>query len=79
MDYGMKRSHQCRVNQQVQHYEIFLKKISAGVEKLSFCLGLALILVLTILIFASETELMLVPLGMYCLTSLFSFSTAPLL
>ena len=31
----------------MQHYEIFLKKTSAGVEKLSFCLGLALILVLT--------------------------------
>ncbi|OUO49062.1 hypothetical protein B5F78_16045, partial [Bacteroides sp. An279] len=32
-----------RVNQRVQHYEIFLKKTSAGVEKLSFSLGLALI------------------------------------
>ena len=32
-----------RVNQQVQHYEIILKKTSAGVLKLSFSLGLALI------------------------------------
>ncbi|OUO63239.1 hypothetical protein B5F71_19580, partial [Bacteroides sp. An269] len=32
-----------RVNQRVQHYEIFLKKTSAGVKKLSFSLGLALI------------------------------------
>ena len=54
----------CRVNQQVQHYEKFLKKTSAGVEKLSFCLGLALILFLTILIFSSETEQMLVPLAL---------------
>ena len=30
-----------RVNQRVQHYEIFLKKTSAGVKKLSFSLGLA--------------------------------------
>ncbi|WP_204502799.1 hypothetical protein, partial [Bacteroides gallinaceum] len=34
---------QGRVNQRVQHYEIFLKKTSAGVKKLSFSLGLALI------------------------------------
>ncbi|OUO51422.1 hypothetical protein, partial [Bacteroides sp. An279] len=32
-----------RVNQRVQHYEIFLKKTSLGVKKLSFSLGLALI------------------------------------
>lgn len=67
----------CRVNQQVQHYEIFLKKTSAGVLKLSFSLGLALIFIFIFFIFPSVMVLMSVPFGMYCLTSLFSFSTAP--
>ena len=39
-----------RVNRQVQHYEIFLKKYSAGVMKLSFSLGLALIFFLILAI-----------------------------
>ena len=67
----------CRVNQQVQHYKIFLKKHSVGVLKFSFSLGLALIFILILLIFPSVTVLMSVPFGIYCLTSLFSFSTAP--
>ena len=66
-----------RVNQQVQHYEIFLKKTSAGVKKLSFSLGLALIFFLILAIFPSVTVLMSVPLGIYCLTSLLAFSMAP--
>ena len=40
-----------RVNQRVQHYEIFLKKTSLGVRKLSFSLGLALIFFLILAIF----------------------------
>ncbi len=68
---------QFRVNQQVQRYKIFLKKTSVGVEKLSFSIGLALIFLLILLIFPSVTLLMSVPLGMYCLMSLFPFSTAP--
>ena len=47
-----------RVNQQVQHYEIFLKKHSAGVMKLSFSLGLAFIFFLILAIFPSVTVLM---------------------
>ena len=66
-----------RVNQQVQHYGIFLKKHSAGVRKLSFSLGLALIFFLILAIFPSVTVLMSVPLGIYCLISLFPFSMAP--
>lgn len=66
-----------RVNQQVQRYEIFLKKHSAGVMKLSFSLGLAFIFFLILAIFPSVTVLMSVPLGIYCLTSLFPFSMAP--
>ena len=66
-----------RVNQQVQHYEIILKKTSAGVLKLSFSLGLALIFFLILAIFPSVTVLMSVPLGIYCRISLFPFSMAP--
>ena len=66
-----------RVNQRVQHYEIFLKKTSAGVEKLSFSLGLALIFFLILVIFPSVTVLMSVPFGIYCRISLLPFSMAP--
>ena len=66
-----------RVNQRVQHYEIFLKKTSAGVKKLSFSLGLALIFFLILVIFPSVTVLMSVPFGIYCRISLLPFSMAP--
>ena len=45
-----------RVNQQVQHYEIFLKNTSAGVKKMSFSLGLVLIFFLILVIFPSVTQ-----------------------
>ena len=66
-----------RVNQRVQHYEIFLKKTSLGVKKLSFSLGLALIFFLILAIFPSVTVLMSVPFGIYWRTSLLAFSMAP--
>ena len=66
-----------RVNQRVQHYEIFLKKASLGVRKLSFSLGLALIFFLILAIFPSVTVLMSVPFGIYWRTSLLAFSMAP--
>ena len=66
-----------RVNQRVQHYEIFLKKHSADVWKFSFSFGLALIFFLILAIFPSVMVLMSVPLGIYCLISLFPFSMAP--
>ena len=66
-----------RVNQRVQHYEIFLKKASLGVRKLSFSLGLALIFFLILAIFHSVTVLMSVPFGIYWRTSLLAFSMAP--
>ena len=69
--------HMGRVNQRVQHYEIFLKKASVDVRKLSFSLGLALIFFLILAIFPSVTVLMSVPFGIYCRTSLFPFSMAP--
>ena len=68
---------QDRVNQRVQHYEIFLKKTSLGVRKLSFSLGLALIFFLILAIFPSVTVLMSVPFGIYWRTSLLAFSMAP--
>lgn len=43
-----------RVNQQVQYYEINLKDSFFGVEKLSFSLGLGLILYCTSLINFSD-------------------------
>ena len=56
---------------------IFLKKHSAGVRKLSFSLGLALIFFLILAIFPSVTVLMSVPFGIYWRTSLLAFSMAP--
>lgn len=66
-----------RVNQQVQYYEINLKNSFFGVEKLSFSLGLRLILYCTSLMYFSERPLKSVPFGVYCRISLFSFSIAP--
>lgn len=73
----MREGRHCRVNQQVQNYKIFLKDTSFGVLKLSFSLGLALIFFLNLSILASVSVEMSVPFVIYCLTSLFPFSTAP--
>ena len=66
-----------RVNQQVQYYSINLKKHSFGVQNFSFSLGLVFNLCCVFLILPSVTILISVPFGIYCLMSLFSFSTPP--
>ncbi len=66
-----------RVNQQVQYYEIKLKNLFFGVLNFSFSLGLLFILYCTFFIKSSSISLKSVPLGIYCLTSLFMFSIAP--
>lgn len=66
-----------RVNRQVQYYEINLKNSFFGVEKLSFSLGLRLILYCISLMKSSESSRKSVPFGMYWRISLFPFSMAP--
>lgn len=53
------------------------KKAFLGESKLSFLRGLRLILCWTLRMKASVRDEKSVPLGMYCLMSLFAFSTAP--
>ena len=61
----------------MQYYAQSLKNSIFGVEKLSFSLGLAFIFFCIFMIKASVTEAIFIPLGIYCLTSLFVFSIAP--
>ena len=67
----------CRVNQQVQNYNILLQNSFLGVSKLSFWLGLELIFFCIIAIFLSVLSSKFACLDIYCLTSQFVFSIAP--
>lgn len=68
----------CRVNWQVQYYEIELKdSLSIGIEKFSFSLGLLFIMYPTPLIIPSVSTMRPVPFGRYCRMNLFPFSMTP--